>query len=918
MPEFAQPEWLALIAVAAAGIILSLRRASRSQPRRVIAGALRVLTFAALAIALAGPLAGSSSRHTDVVFALDYSQSVDRESIAEALAFVNRAIAGKQSQSRIGLVVFGADAAVEYMVGSGHEPVREITAHVERGGTDIGHAIEVAVGAFPPGEHRRIVMLSDGRENLGDARAAAAVARSLGVELHAVALETSSPEKEVYVQGMTLPSEVRVHEPFEVQAVVHSTGAARAHLIVMRNDAVLHESEVELKPGANVYSFVEQAATPGLQEYEAIVNSDADTRQENNRYPAFVQVKGAPRVLHAMGDPQAGRYVSAALKTQGIAVEEVPANSLPGTLRELLDYDLVILDNVSGFDLSLSKMELLENYVRDAGGGVVKIGGDRSYAAGGYHGTPVERLLPVTMDVKTEIQIPSVSVVFVLDRSGSMSTKAHDQDKLAIAKSAALASIDLLNVLDRVGVLAFDSKPEWVVPPTEVGMRRHIAERLRELETGGGTSLYPAVEEAHRVMRKERAKVKHLIVLSDGLTEGEKNFDALGERIAADGITISTIALGSDADRPLMARLAALGNGRFYHTDDPANVPRIFTSETMAIARNLVVEGNIRPRRFHAGELVEGFNAFPALGGYQRTFAKPSAQVSLLGQDEDPLLVSWRYGLGKSVAFTSDLSGQWGRHWVQWPEFGRFVAQMVRWTMRRSGNESLMPRFHWHGQRGEISVDVLDRDDRFINGLTLEAILVDPARATRRVQLEQTAPGRYRGAFPVPQAGRYYITLSGRGGEEPVGPQTFGLAVPYSPEYLDLGVDRKLLRDIATAAGGRILPLTADVMAPSPQARGPRWRIWWPFFLAALILLVMEVAVRKVPVPDAWRERWTRWRSARNEAQALDRKHEASRAGEGSAHAAPSTARRNAPALNTDDATARARIHITAGRGRRR
>ena len=916
MPEFAQPHWLLLIAVAATAVILSLRRAGRSQLRQVIAGTLRVLTLAALAIALAAPLAGSYSRHADVVFALDYSRSLDRESVAEALTFVNRALTDKQSQSRIGLVVFGADAAVEYMVDRGHEPVREITAHVERGGTDIGRGIEVALGAFPPGEHRRIVLLSDGRENLGDARAAAAAARSLGVEIHAVPLGAAASEREVYVHGMTVPSEVRVHEPFEVQTVVHSTGAARAHLSVMRNDAVMHQSEVDLKPGPNVYSFVEQAQTPGLQEYEAIVNSDADTKQENNRYPAFVHVKGAARVLHAMSDPQSGRYVSAALKAQGIVVDEIPASALPGSLRELLDYDLVMLDNVSGFDISLAKMEILESYVRDAGGGVVMLGGDRSYGAGGYHGTPVERLLPVSMNVKTEIQIPSVSVVFVLDRSGSMSTKTHDQDKLTIAKSAALASIDLLNVLDRVGVLAFDSRPDWAVPPTEVGMRRHIAERLRELETGGGTNLYPAMEEAHRVMSKERAKVKHLIVLSDGLTEGERNFDALGARIAADGITISTVALGSDADRPLMARLAALGNGRFYHTDDPANVPRIFTSETMAIARDLVVEGNTVPRRLHAGELVEGFDAFPVLGGYQRAFAKPSAQVSLLGRDEDPVLASWRYGLGKSVAFTSDLSGRWGRQWVGWSDFGRFVAQMTRQTMRRSGNESFAPRFQWYGQRGEISVDVVDRDDRFINGLKLEAVLVDPSMATRRVALEQTAPGRYRAEFPVPQDGRYYITLSGRAGDEQVGPRTFGLAVPYSSEYLDLGVDRKLLRDLTTS--GRLLPLSADVTAPPPQAPGPRWRIWWPFFLAALILLVVEVAVRKVPVPEAWRGRWTRRHAAISGAAALEREQQPLPAAEASEQAARSAARREVYAPGTGDATARARIHIAAGRKRGR
>jgi len=843
VPEFAQPAWLALIAAALLLLIVSVWRAEGARFRRVTAAALRLLTLAALVVAAAGPLAGSSPRHTDVVFALDVSSSIARESIAEALDFVNRA---RESPVRIGLVVFGADAAVESLVRRGAEPVREIAAQVERAGTDIGRAIEVAIGAFEAAAHRRIVLLSDGRENLGDARSAAAVARSLGMEIHTVALERSSTREEVHVQGMTVPPRVRLHEPFELQTVVVSNASTRAHLVIMRNGVLLSESEVALEPGANVYSFVEQAGAPGLLEYEAIVNSDADSERENNRYQTFVRVDGAPQVLHAVGAPQAGRYVSAALRAQGLQVREVPASALPGSLHELVDYDLVILDNVSGFDLSLAKMELLEHYVRDAGGGVVKIGGDRSYGAGGYYGTPVERLLPVTMHAKAEVQIPSLSVVFVLDRSGSMASKTRGEQKLAIAKRATLSSIDLLNRLDRVGVLAFDSAAQWVVPLTEVGTRRPIAEKLRELESGGGTDLYLALEEAHRAMRQERAKVKHLIVLSDGLTEGERNFDALGARIAADGITMSTVALGTDSDRELMSRLAVLGKGRHYHTDDPGNVPRILTSETRVVARDLVVEGDIRPRRVHAGEPIEGFraDAFPTLGGYQRTFAKPAAQVLLAGRDDDPVLVSWRYGLGKAVAFTSDLSGRWGRNWVRWPEFGRFVAQTARWTMRRSGAESFVPQFRWHGRRGEMSMDVLDRDDRFVNGLELEASLVDPSRQARRVRLEQIAPGRYQGEFPVPRPGRYYITLSGRAGDAWVGPSTFGLAVPYSSEYLDLGVDRGLLRDIAGIAGGQVLPLASAGLniatAPPPQASGALLRVWWPFLLAAFLLSVMH------------------------------------------------------------------------------
>jgi len=919
VPEFVQPAWLLLLAVPVLVAVWLVRDKRRGRVRRATSGILRALALALLVVVLAGPLAGSRARHTDVVFALDVSSSIPRESIAEALDFVNRA---RDSAARIGLVVFGADAAVESAVRGRAEPVQEITARVNRSGTDIARAIQVAIGAFGTAAHRRIVLLTDGQENLGDARSAAAVARSLGVELHTVALARDSLRREVYVQSVTAPAQVRVHESFKVQAVVHSSEPTRAHLAILRDGVLLRESEVDLKPGANVYSFVEQAHAPGLHEYEAIINSDADGEQENNRYQAFVQVQGPPRVLHVVGEPGSGRYVNSALKAQGFAVQEVQARELPASMRELVDYDLVILNNVSGFDLSLARMELLESYVRDAGGGVVKIGGDKSYAAGGYYGTPMERLLPVTMHAKTEVKLPSLSVIFVLDRSGSMGSKSGDEDKLAIAKRAALSSIELLSRFDRVGVLAFDSGQEWVVPPIDVGMRRHVAEQLRKLESGGGTDLHPALREAHRVLRKEQSKVKHLIVLSDGLTDGEKNFDPLAARIAADGITISTVAMGQGAERELMARLAHLGKGRFYHTEDPRDVPRIFTSETLTVAQDLVVEGEIRPQRAYASELIEGVGEFPVLRGYQRTSAKPSAQVPLRGRDEDPVLASWRYGLGKAVAFTSDLSGRWGRHWVQWPAFSRFVSQVARWTMRRSGTEAFVPRFQWHGQRGEMAVDVLDRDDRFINGLALEASLVEPSRQVQRVRLEQIAPGRYYGAFPVPQAGRYYITLSGRDGERQVGPRTFGLAVPYSSEYLDLGVDQRLLRDMARIAGGSLLPLSgaslSAVTQPSPTAPGALARVWWPFFLAALILLVAEVAVRKVALPEAWLARWARRRGARQDAEAPEPGYDALRATIARERAKHLAAMRDGFHLNAEDPAVRARLYLAAGRGRGR
>ncbi|MGH8665927.1 MAG: FixH family protein, partial [Burkholderiales bacterium] len=284
------------------------------------------------------------------------------------------------------------------------------------------------------------------------------------------------------------------------------------------------------------------------------------------------------------------------------------------------------------------------------------------------------------------------------------------------------------------------------------------------------------------------------------------------------------------------------------------------------------------------------------------------------------LLVSWRYGLGRAVAFTSDLSGRWGRRWVEWPQFGRFVAQIARWTMRRSGNESIVPRFQWHGSRGVMNVDVLDRDERFVNGLSLQASVVDPSRETRQVPLEQTAPGRYRAEFAVPRAGRYYVTVSGRDGQTPVGPRTFGLAVPYSREYLDLGADRRLLGDIAGIGGGRLLDLSSvsssALTAPSPQARGATTQVWWPFFLAALVLLVAEVAVRKVPIPEAWQARWRRWRGARLAAAAPEPDYAALRAAIAQERARGLAAMRDDVPLDADDPAVRARLYIAAGRRR--
>ena len=872
--EFANPAWLwALLGVPLLVIARLRGGVAESRPRRLIGAALRALAVTALLLLMAGPLGGRQTALNDVLFLLDSSSSVGDVSTTSGLDFVNRAFAAKVPRSRMGLAVFAADATLEQALSRDPPPIDRLSTEVERSGTDIGRALQLAMGSFASDGQRRIVLLSDGQENLGSAHAAALVARSIGVEVFTVTLPRPEKGREIRLEGIDAPAQVRANEPFRVQLTLQSDVSTRSELVVLRNGSLLRSQHVNLTAGFNTFSFVDQVGDAGLHEYEAILNSDNDQEQANNRYQTFVRVRGEPRVLHAVGQSADAQPVTQALSSQALQVDELPANALPANEHELAQYDLVILNNVSGFDLSLNKMELLHDYVRDAGGGVIMLGGDRSFAAGGYLATPVERLLPVTMDVKSEVKIPSLAVLFVLDRSGSMGSRTHGEEKLSIAKSAALSSIEILNRLDRVGVLAFDSGFEWAVPLTEVGQRQPIIERLRRLETGGGTDLHQALTEALRAMRAERAKVKHLIVLSDGLTEGSADFDALARSMSESQITVSTVAMGVDADRDLMQRLASLGRGRHYFTDDPRNVPRIFISETMVVARELMVEGKVQPRLMYPGEPLKGLEdtQLPLLEGYQRAFPKPAAQVLVGAAGDDPLLVSWRYGLGKSVAFMSDLSSRWGQHWIRWPNFPRWLAQTSRWTMRSNARETMHAQFTWQGRRGQVTVDVLDHDERFVNGLKLRGALRDPLRKPHELVLAQIAPGRYRGEFPISGSGRYFMTLSEGQSNQALVPRTFGFAVPYSPEYRNLGVNQSLLTHLAESTGGKSLPMSDDalaaVTAPPGNAVDNRYRIWWPFVLLCLIALLLELMVRKLNSAGLRRVSWLRHQGSMTAAQ---------------------------------------------------
>jgi uncharacterized membrane protein/Mg-chelatase subunit ChlD len=836
--------------------------------RRLLTGC-RVLVFVLVVGSLIRLSLLQAYERANVVFLLDMSHSIATAARQYALDFVRAVVAHKRPQDQVGLVVFGADASVELLVSADFTLPETLSTEVDGTATNIASAIQIGLANFPPDGARRLVLLSDGNENVAAAAEAAFVARSLGAEIFSLPLGRPLGEPEVRVDNLIVPSQVKAGAPYRVAAVVFSTFETPASLDLFREGTFVGHQDVVLQPGKNRFTFLQHATEEGAQLYQLVVNSPQDTIPDNNRWYAFTEVTGAPKLLLLYDPPGNSALLIEALRQQGLAVRALPWDELPHTLSSYLEYDALIFDNVPGFGISVSQMEVLERYVRDMGGGLLMLGGEKSFGAGGYYRTPLEKLLPVDMDVPTKMSIPSLSLVMVIDKSDSMggsltetrssTTLEGRTTKLEVAKIAAFSAMKLLNPFDQVGLIAFNADWEWAVPIGEAGKREQIAGRLAALTHGGGTDLFKGLQEGLRALKEVRAVKKHLITLSDGLTPN-MDFEALMRDAVANNITVTTVALGKDADRTLMDAIAHWGQGRSYYTDDPLFIPRIFTAETILVSRGLIEEQPFQPLPQAEHELLRGLPIAqaPNLYGYVVTYGKPAAEMLLVTPKTDPLLAVQRYGLGRTAAFTSDLSPRWGKEWVQWSEFGRFAAQLVRWVQRKGTAESFDVRVHMREGQGIVEADIYDAHGRFMNNLVLQGRLLLPTKETLDLSFAQTAPGRYEGRFPMQGNGEYLLSLVGKQDTQTIGPKTVGVSVPYSPEYLGLDIHYSLLNRLAERTGGKVLrPDAVDEAAhtlfTTPGLNVSVLKDYWPWFvIVALCFFVGEIAIRQVSFPAAW------------------------------------------------------------------
>ena len=753
-----------------------------------------------------------------------------------------------QGEDRAGLIVFGKHPSIEVLLKAGLDALN-IKSIVNPRNTNIHDALQLAIGRLPRQGKNKIVLLSDGNENLRHSRNMASLARSLGIEINPVPLATWFGKNEAFIKSLDTPDQVALETPFEIRLVVVSSVKNSGELVLVKNGNLLVRRPIALKAGTNVITFAETLSEPGLYLYKAVVNFSDDTFFQNNEGLSFTKGTRKARVLYLTDKEPDSNYLIDALQVQGLDIDLKHIKNIPGSLHGFLDYNAVILDNVSGRSISFSTMEQIERYVKDTGGGLIMVGGNTSFGAGFYKKTPVEKALPVYMDTPTDIKLSELYLIFVIDKSSSMTSSYKDKSKLEMAKIAAFSSIEMLSPIDSVGIVTFDTEFSWTVPITTANERQKIAQYLSRVLEGGGTDLYPALAEVQKVLDRIPSGRKHVIVLSDGETE-EADFQSLVQSMRASGISLSTVSIGQGANVTLMRSMAEWGMGRAYYTADPNNIPKIFTSETKIISKKTITEKTMQPAVKIPGEILHGLvkDRLPAIYGQVITYPKPGATL-LIETEQGPLLAAWQYGLGRSVAFTSDLSNRWGKDWVNWQHYGRFISQMVKWVQRKETGRQFTAAIDSTGENKNFIVDVTTDQNHFVNYLELNTNLLLPSGNDQTFAMEQIAPGRYHATFPAEEIGAYYFSVYSNSGEDAATPRTFGFGIPYTEEFKSTAVDEDLLKDLAATTNGRLLAIDnipVGLFKNNSDSKHSKTPLWPYLIMIFLLLLLVDVAARKL------------------------------------------------------------------------
>lgn len=852
--------WWPLLALALALPLVWLAwrrsRAGLHQGRLRPLLALRVVALACVAAALMRPAWLAPSAQVSVVYALDVSRSVAPAFQGAALEWIAAADAtGRPVRSR--LLAFSdrarfadsPEALLRTPLTDRPDPAQGAStdAALARSVTNLEAALDGAWLGLEPDAVKRVVLMTDGNATAGDTWRAVERLRREGVRVFTVPALVSAGS-DAWVEGLDMPADPRREEPALATVRVYSQSRQAARVWIARGGRDIASQQVMLDPGLNRVALTVKLPEAGPVSLTAHVQARSRGREQ----PAAgvtqtVNVGDRPRVLLVEGAAGGRGVLPEVLRKQGLEVAQAAPGELPREVAGFAGRDVVVLDDVAARDVAPESMTALETWVREQGGGVLFVAGPNTYGESGWRESPLERVLPVTFEAREKRR--DLALLIVLDRSYSMKGR-----KLDLAKAATLGALDLLDENHRFGVITFDAQPDMTVPLAPVRGKRRAEDLISRFTASGQTNIYPALQTAYRVLADQKdVRSRHVILLSDGDTQ-PADFQRLVKRMADNGITVTTVAIGAEADKALLENISKWGNGRFYFTESAERVPKIFIEETQRVVNESFVEEPARavPRR--QAELLRGidFEAAPPLKGYASLKAREAAEVTLSTESGAPLLARWQVGLGRGAVFASDAGSRWAADWRSWKGFAPFWSQLAREVMRRERSETGVLEVMREGGVVKVSLSALRADGAFRDGLEPTVRVRSPGAPPRVLRLRQAGPGRYevRLADDPAAAGAARVELLAGGGVDAGLARAAGvhdLQPPVDAEDRLMPPDRALLQAISDYTGGRYAPKPAEVFDPMGDTVRLN-RPLWPWLAAlGLLLWLADLALRRFP-----------------------------------------------------------------------
>ena len=837
--SFENPWYLLLIPVAALFLAITQRfMFTREKGSKIGQIVIRSILFLALILALSGFSLKFTGRSTTTIYLLDVSDSV-RDSRQDIINFVNESVKNKKKSDNVGVIAFGEDTRVEQFV-SENLAFSKFQTDVNTGATNLEDAVKIALSQLPDDSAGRIVLITDGNENEGSLKSVAPDIISNGCAFEIKKIEENISD-EVYVSDLSIPTQAGIGEKFNIEVEVESNVACNAKVKLYAGRTLKGEQDVHLQKGTNQLIFSDTQSDEGLKTYKVVVESEKDTITVNNEFASYTNIETTLPLLVVEGTEGNAKNYKKILESIDVGYDTVSPGTVPVDMPSLMQYSAVVLVDVYEADLREGFLDILNEYVKNNGGGLIITGGSSSYAVGGYRDTLLEEMAPVYMDINGENEIPTMAMAMVIDHSGSMDASDGIETYLDLAKKSAAAAVDYLRPEDYVEVIAFDDAYSRVVPLQNVEKPEEIEQMIFSIPSGGGTSIYPALEAAVKDINGCDAMIKHIILLTDG-QDYNSGYDGLIKIINNAGITLSCVAVGSGCNDQLLNDLATQGGGRIFYSDDTTDLPRIFAQEVFLASNTYLVNEVFTPEVTSNDKIIRDVvkDGMPQLYGYVATMKKERSIDLLESFQHDPILSYWQYGLGKTVAWTSDVNGEWSAEYSSWDNTPLLWHNIIKLVSEDNGMEGTYANVEQNGNKATITYTT----EEYSADTKVIAIVYDEEGNPKEVELDPKKPGVYEAQVDTKDTGIYTINVQQKDKGEIVSSINTAAIMQYSLEYR-FYPENTLLDEFAASTGGIFIENPDEVFKYSPEFVKARFNLWIPLLIIAALLFLYDIAVRR-------------------------------------------------------------------------